>query len=427
MELLRCNGEENVDLSACSEGGRELIEGLLEKGFMASSPQPMEALEPWQRYHVFPARYTENVLWSVTGKCNFICRHCLVSAPNAHHPQLPLEDCKKIVREIASCGIRRVDLTGGEPLLRRDFEEIVKDLSDYDIDIGVVFTNASLLTGETLEIFTRYGQRPSFQLSFDGLGHHDWLRGVEGAEKQADAAFHLLRKHGFSVVAAMCIHKENRDSLRPTANYLAGLNVSSLRVNAPQSLGVWKRYEEAYALSPSEVWDIYRRYIADYFADGMPLEITLDGFFRCAKGRTDYSIPYVHSCPADADWSRVPYCESTKYNIYIGPDGRLSPCMGFSETAIAEKFPSVLEEPLGKLTLSGYFHEVSDTRIADFLERNPKCKACEHLPACTGGCMVADITDEGDFLVPDERCCYFHRYIGEQAVRDVVDAAIRSA
>ena len=38
--------------------------------------------------------------------------------------------------------------------------------------------------------------------------------------------------------------------------------------------------------------------------------------------------------------------------------------------------------------------------------------------------MADGITDDGDYLVPDSRCCYFHRHIGEEAVRAVADAAI---
>ena len=89
--------------------------------------------------------------------CNFKCRHCLVSAPDAHHPQLPLSDCLHIVDEIASCGINRVDITGGEPLVRNDFEEIVKALSKYGIDIGVMFTNASLDFVTAMVLASTYG------------------------------------------------------------------------------------------------------------------------------------------------------------------------------------------------------------------------------------------------------------------------------
>ena len=134
LELLYCNGTENVELSGFSEEGQGYIRSMLEKGVLEQSETPMRPLEPWQRYHVFPARYLESIHWSITGKCNFSCRHCLISAPGAHLPQLPLRDCLHIVEEIASCGITRVDLTGGEPLVRGDFEEIVKALTEHGID-----------------------------------------------------------------------------------------------------------------------------------------------------------------------------------------------------------------------------------------------------------------------------------------------------
>ncbi len=82
---------------------------------------------------------------------------------------------------------------------------------------------------------------------------------------------------------------------------------------------------------------------------------------------------------------------------------------------------------LGELTLNSFYHDVVDTKISDFLNKNPACGSCEYLPKCCGGCMVQGITDEGDYLVPDSRFCYFHKHIGEQAVRDVADAAIVGA
>ena len=425
MDLLYCNGVEDVNLEEFCEEGQRIVKELLTHDGMEQSETPLPPLEGWQRYHVFPARYIESVHWSITGKCNFNCRHCLVSAPNAHHPQLPLEDCLHIVDEIARSGITRVDITGGEPLVRNDFEEIVKALSDHGIDIGVLFTNAALLDASVLDMLEKNHQHPNFQLSFDGLGHHDWLRGVSGAEEQADAAFRLLQEREYSVSAAMCIHKGNRDSLRATANYLAGLGVRSLRLNAPQELGLWKQYSREYALTEDEVWEVYKAYISDYFEDGMPIGIELDGYFYCEKGKTDYKVHYVHHAEENADWSKYPYCESVRYNTYIGPDGRLAPCMGFSDTALREKFPSVLEHRLGDLTLDSYYHDVVETKVSDLLAKNPECASCELLRKCCGGCMIEGITDEGDYLVPDKRCCYFHKHIGEAAVRAVADAAIR--
>ena len=426
MELISCNGEEDVDPASFSAIGQQILREFLTNDMMEQSDSPLEPLKSWQRYHVFPSRYLESIHWSVTGKCNFRCRHCLVSAPKAHHTQLPLEDCLHIVEEIARCGINCVDITGGEPLVRPDLEKIVEALSGYGIDIGVFYTNASLLTNDVLDMFLRHNQHPSFQLSFDGLGHHDWLRGVPGAEKQADEAFRLLQERGFSVSAAMCIHKGNRDSLRDTVNYLASLGVKGLKVNSPQVLGVWKEYADEHALSEDEVWEVYKKYIGDYFADGMPVNIDLDGYFGCQKGSTEYRVTYVKKSPWGDNYSKYPYCESLRYNAFVGPEGRLAPCMGFSDTALKDKFPSILEEHLSDVSLESFYQDVVNTRVSDYLSHNSECVKCEHLPVCMGGCMLQDITDDGDYLVPDKRACYFHKHIGEKAVREVADAAIKA-
>ena len=423
LDLLCCNGEEDVDLSAFSEEGRKTIGKLMSDGIIEQSETPLPPLSRYQRYHVYPSPRICTVHWSITGKCNFQCRHCLVSAPLAHHPQLPLSDCIHIADEIAKCGINRVDITGGEPLVRRDFEEIVRILAERNIDIGIIFTNTSLLTAETLDMLERYRQHPTFQISFDGLGHHDWLRGVQGAEKQADQALRLLRDRGYIVAAAMCIHRRNRDSLRDTVQYLAGMNVMRLRVCAPQHMGLWKQYADEFAMTEEEVWATYRDYIPHFFEDGMPMDLELEGYFRCLKGETDYKVSYVRHVE-DEDWNHCSYCESVRWNVYIGPDGRLAPCMGFSGTSLNEKFPSVLEQPLGKLAMDSFYHDVVETKVSDLLAKNPECAACEYLPECCGGCMVESITDEGDYLVPDARCCWFYKHIGENAVRAVADAAI---
>ena len=63
--------------------------------------------------------------------------------------------------------------------------------------------------------------------------------------------------------------------------------------------------------------------------------------------------------------------------------------------------------------------------MAQLMKKNPKCATCEHLQQCCGGCMVEDITDDGDYLVPDQKTCFFHKHVGEAAVREVADAAVR--
>lgn len=86
---------------------------------------------------------------SVTDKCNLRCAYCM---PVEGLPWIPkaeilrYEEIVEIVRQMADLGLRRVRLTGGEPLVRQDLPELVRGLRALDVldDISLS-TNAILL------------------------------------------------------------------------------------------------------------------------------------------------------------------------------------------------------------------------------------------------------------------------------------------
>lgn len=83
---------------------------------------------------------------SVTDRCNFRCVYCLPAEGHAWLPRadvLTYEEIVRIVRVMAPSGLRRVRLTGGEPLLRRDLVELVGALAAVPgIDEVSLTTNA---------------------------------------------------------------------------------------------------------------------------------------------------------------------------------------------------------------------------------------------------------------------------------------------
>ena len=94
-------------------------------------------------------RRIEYLRISVTDKCNLRCVYCMPEhgLPWLRHEEiLRYEEIAEIVRIMARMGLRRVRLTGGEPLVRRDLPELARMLSAIDgIDDVALSTNAVLL------------------------------------------------------------------------------------------------------------------------------------------------------------------------------------------------------------------------------------------------------------------------------------------
>lgn len=83
--------------------------------------------------------------FSVTGRCNFRCQYC--SIPNDHADLLSTEEVLRIARIVASLGVVKIRLTGGEPTVRKDLLEIVRGIAMLPgIEKLVMTTNGSKLS-----------------------------------------------------------------------------------------------------------------------------------------------------------------------------------------------------------------------------------------------------------------------------------------
>jgi cyclic pyranopterin phosphate synthase len=101
-------------------------------------------------------RRIEYLRISVTDKCNLRCVYCMPEEglPWLRREQLlSYEEIGEVVRVMAGLGLRRVRITGGEPLVRRDLPTLVRILRDVPgIDDIALSTNAVLLGGQADEL-----------------------------------------------------------------------------------------------------------------------------------------------------------------------------------------------------------------------------------------------------------------------------------
>jgi len=92
-----------------------------------------------------------SVCYQVTTKCNYSCPHCLSSSgPHADHG-LSSEDAHRLIDVLSLSGVKRINMTGGEPLLRKDLPQLCEHASDRGIEV-VLTSNGSFfserITGE---------------------------------------------------------------------------------------------------------------------------------------------------------------------------------------------------------------------------------------------------------------------------------------
>ena len=86
---------------------------------------------------------------SVTERCNFRCQYCMPEKPFSWVPKeelLSYEDLFKFIKVCINNGVKKIRITGGEPLLREGLDTFIKMIADYKEDIDLALTtNAYLL------------------------------------------------------------------------------------------------------------------------------------------------------------------------------------------------------------------------------------------------------------------------------------------
>ncbi len=116
-------------------------------------------------------RRIEYLRISVTDKCNLRCVYCMPESglPWLRHEQiLRYEEIAEIVRVMAGMGLRRVRLTGGEPLVRRDLDQLVRQLAEIDGINDVALSTNGVLLADQAELLREAGVN-RVNISLDSL------------------------------------------------------------------------------------------------------------------------------------------------------------------------------------------------------------------------------------------------------------------
>lgn len=124
----------------------------------------------------------QHVCFEITTRCNFKCKHCYLGNAKNTPIDLPSEDIFKFCRSLRTLGVDKIQITGGEPLIRDDFNDICLRLCD-DFQIELT-TNGSLINKNNIDVLSKidtlqisvYGFSSESYQQFTGSQHHDGFR-----------------------------------------------------------------------------------------------------------------------------------------------------------------------------------------------------------------------------------------------------------
>jgi radical SAM protein with 4Fe4S-binding SPASM domain len=328
------------------------------------------------------------VAWNLTRRCNLACAHCYISAGSwqAADDELSTAECRRIVDEVVEASpAPMLILSGGEPLVRGDLEEISAYATEQGATV-VIGTNGTHLTDDRIASLTDGGVQ-GFAVSIDSLDgrYHDRFRHGQGALADTLAATGRLRSREVDFIVQTTVTRGNREEIEEIGAWAAERCAVAFNVYFIVATG---RAEGMRGLSPAENDDVLSLLVAleeEYRGQMMVRAKCQPQIMRHAY-ESDHDSPllnYATRCPCG-----VQYCRIT-------PEGKVTPCPYSTVVAgdlRSQSFGEVWRE-------STVFRQLREGRLAG------KCGRCRYRVIC-GGCRARAHAESGDLLAADESCVY---------------------
>ena len=216
----------------------------------------------------------------LTERCNNNCIHCYINLPandiKAKEKELSTIEIKYILKEAASLGCLKVRFTGGEPLLREDFEELYLFARKLGLKV-FLFTNATLITPQIAELFVRIPPLERIEISVYGMNRSSYeaVTRVPGSFEAAWRGINLLleKKIPFVVKSALLPpNKREMDEIEAWALNIPWMDKPPsysmfFDLRCRQNSGNKNQLIKGLRLSPEEVLKMLTRKKAEYFRE----------------------------------------------------------------------------------------------------------------------------------------------------------------
>lgn len=311
-------------------------------------------------------------VWEITLACNARCVHCGSRAGAPRHKELSTNEALALCDALADLGVESVTLSGGEPLLRSDWEQIARKLVARSVKVDMI-SNGLTFGPHTVDRIADAGLA-SVTFSIDGpAAIHDQLRGLGGAYDRTMRAARELIEAGVKVGASTQISSVNLAFLRDIEDALSAAGFCGWQLQLTDRLGRCEDHPDL-PLQPSDMTGVVRfvldaqerGHIPCYAADNIGWMLPTEPRMRSINRPTDRFF-----CG----------CQAGLSVIGITSDGVVRGCLSmppaFDEVSVRNVPLHAIWEDPGRFAYN---------RCFDPRQLESGCSTCAFRRVCRGGC-----------------------------------------
>lgn len=317
----------------------------------------------------------------LTNDCNLRCKYCYhFSSAGDVEQGLSTAEWLSFFDELGQCGIMSVSLSGGEPLMRSDFKQLVDGVVRNRMRYSVV-TNGILINDKIVAILSSSSRCEMVYVSLDGSNSttHDDCRG-KGSFIKAVKGLKLIKEANLPVSVRITVHKNNFHELHRIAEFtLDELGVHYFSANMASYMGLCRENAEDVILNTAErsqainsLFQIKQKYGEKVKNFGLVSDT--NSWIKMQSALNDHNQSLDGGCLAG--------CGGVLDTIAVRADGMVTPCVQLNHIILGR----INQDKLSDIWQNHPALQKIRTRRDISLSSFEFCNSCEYLSYCKGGC-----------------------------------------
>ncbi len=246
---------------------KNVVLDMYKSGLLLSSDGRSQVGEDASKKTINKDYTLDQIYFYVTMECNSRCYHCYqpTTAVKSDYQQRQTDKISKetfleFVKNTLPLGLKHIKITGGEPLLRDDIEDIIRGIRNLGISVAIE-TNGFLINETVADMLAEQKVEVSISLDGGSAAVHDSLRGFPGSFERAIKAIRMLSDRECEFQVIMSISRKNMDEVENTIN-IASINGCRLvKLNPVNTIGIAQRLQDRnILLTAGELITLYKKW-----------------------------------------------------------------------------------------------------------------------------------------------------------------------